>query len=415
MTRPNLPPPQQATAPAPNVPAQLFFSTPQQRLGLARQRFFDEGIRPSGLVSESVIQSWSRCLQSRREPGESISFNPVTASRVQSALAHSRLLLETAAGELSQLRNTLAGTACTVILTDPQGVVVHAASAGEHADEVLMPIARRVGVSLAEDCIGTNAPGLTARTGQPSVVLGGEHFFGAVQVMHCAAAPIRDVQGRIAGVLDVSSESRPFGFDAAAVVGMYATLIENRLMRAQSHELIVVHFQTAPMLLGTPMEGLVGVAQDGSIVWVNTAASRLLGLAHATGARSAHDLFALEPGKLAELTRKQGPAPHRLPNGLTVWMLARLQSGGGKREMFSLGALPRAATPEAPIDAAAAADCVPVSQSAALRSDGTLRESDRHLIGQTLQACGGNVSKAARQLGVSRGLVYRHLKRADAG
>ena len=27
-------------------------------------------------------------------------------------------------------------------------------------------------------------------------------------------------------------------------------------------------------------------------------------------------------------------------------------------------------------------------------------------------ACGGNVSKAARLLGVSRGLVYRHLKSA---
>ena len=66
-------------------------------------------------------------------------------------------------------------------------------------NQVLMPLASRIGVSLAEDCIGTNAPGVTAHTGQASVVLGGEHFFGCVQVMYCAAAPIRDVRGQTIG------------------------------------------------------------------------------------------------------------------------------------------------------------------------------------------------------------------------
>jgi transcriptional regulator of acetoin/glycerol metabolism len=179
-----------ALEPGPALPPQPFFSTPQQRLALARERYFEQGIRPSGLVSESVIQSWSRCLQARRDPREAIAFNPVTASRVQSALTRSRLLLETAAHDLKQLESVLAGTACTVLLTDPQGVVVHAAWAGQSHDEVLLPLARRIGVCLAEDSIGTNAPGVTARTGQASLVLGGEHFFGCVQVMHCAAAPM---------------------------------------------------------------------------------------------------------------------------------------------------------------------------------------------------------------------------------
>ena len=390
------------------LPAHPFFSTPQQRMALARQRFFEEGTRPSGLVSEAIIQSWARCLQTRRDPGERLSFNPVTASRVQTALGHSRLLLETAAGELSQLQNTLAGTACTVILTDPQGVVVHAAWAGEHADESLLPLARRVGVNLAEDSIGTNAPGVTARTGQASTVLGGEHFFGVVQAMHCAAAPIRDVHGRIAGVLDVSSESRPFGFDAAAVVGMYATSIENRLLRAQSSEHIVVHLQTVPALLGTPMEGLVGIAADGGVAWANHAAARLLGLQGPAAALRASEVFGLALGRLMELTRQPDATPHRLPSGLNLWMLARFQSCAGEREVFSLGAVRHeAALPTLPTLPAQAAQPAAVMVS----PESTLRESDRHLIGQTLLACGGNVSKAARQLGVSRGLVYRHLRR----
>src|SRR5258705_11971094 len=106
------------------LPLQPFFSTPQQRLALARQRYFEEGVRPSGLLNEGLIQSWSRCVQARRDPHESVAFNPVTPSRVHSALQRSRLLVSSAASELSQLESTLAGTACTPTLTDSQGVVV---------------------------------------------------------------------------------------------------------------------------------------------------------------------------------------------------------------------------------------------------------------------------------------------------
>jgi DNA-binding NtrC family response regulator len=41
----------------------------------------------------------------------------------------------------------------------------------------------------------------------------------------------------------------------------------------------------------------------------------------------------------------------------------------------------------------------------------SLRELDQRLVEQTLAEYGGNVSREARALGVSRGLVYRHLNR----
>ena len=410
--------------------AQPFFSTPEQRLALARQRYFEEGVRPSGVVSESVLQSWSRCLQARRHPDEAVQFNPVTASRTHSALSRSRLLLETAATELHQLQATLAGTACTVLLTDPQGVVVHSARTGENADEALMPLARRIGVCLAEGAIGTNAPGVTAHTGQASLVRGGEHFFGSIQLMHCAAAPIRDVNGRVAGVLDVSSEHRPFGFDAAAVVGLYATAIENRLLQAQSAEHVVIHLQTAPGLSGTPLEGLVGVKADGRIAWVNGAAACLLG----SGACSAigllvNNVFELDLAALAALTRRREPALHRLPNGLNVWLQASMQArDGAKGAVFQLGCAPPRAAAAAALPARSApcpegaegSECAATepglhqgpktARATAYAASATWRDSEQHLIEATLQACEGNVSKAARRLGVSRGLIYRHLR-----
>ena len=236
-------------------------------------------------------------------------------------------------------------------------------------------------------------------------MLGGEHFFGSVQVLHCAAAPIRDIHGHVAGVLDVTSESRPFGFDAASVVGQYATMIENRLLRAQSAEHIVLHLQTSPALLGTPMEALAGISPDGRIAWMNRAATRLLGMALTNSEPRADTVFALDLNTLAALTRRSEPSAHRLPNGLNVWMLARMQARDGLRQPVHLGA---SASP------AHVAEPLPDHPNVYEPVSGTLRSSELHMITRTLQACDGNVSKAARMLGVSRGLVYRHLKQAAA-
>ena len=380
------------------LPAQPFFSTPQQRLALARQRYFEDGVRPSGLVSESVIQSWSRCVQERRDPVEHIAFDPVTPSRVHSALARSRLLLQAAASDLNQLEQALAGTACTAILTDAQGVVVHASRSAVEYPHALLPLARRIGVNLDEAHIGTGAPGVTLRTDRASLVLGAEHFFGHLQMLHCAAAPIHDTSGRLAAVLDLTSEGQPFGFDAAALTALYATTIENQLLRAQSREHLVVHLQTSPALLGTPMEGLAGLDANGRIAWLNSAAARLLGVVPGGAGRHAEEVFGITLNRLALLTRAANAALHRLPSGLNVWIAARMQAHDGAGALFQMRAPPLA-------DAAAEPGATPLPQ-------GTLRDNDKHLIERTVLACGGNVSKAARTLGVSRGLVYRHMKRA---
>lgn len=260
------------------LPANPFFATPQLRLARAREQYFENGVRPTGLVGEPVIQSWARCLQLHRDPNQRPSFNPVTTSRVHSVMRRNRTLLEASQDEMRQLQATLAGTTGTAILTDSDGVVVGSTFSGHRVEDELMALLARVGVELSEEAIGTNAPGLVAHSGQASLVLGAEHYFGCVQVMHCAAAPIHDRHGQLAGVLDLSSEHLPFNFDAAALVGLYATAIENRLLCAQSNDHLVVQMQVAPALLETPMAGLAGIAADGTVAWLNSAAARLLGL-----------------------------------------------------------------------------------------------------------------------------------------
>lgn len=405
-----------------NAPPGPFFGTREQRIALARQRFFDEGERPSGLVSEAVIQSWSRCMQRRLAPGERLGFDPVSRSRIHSVLSRNRLLVQSAATEMQHLEAALAGTGCRAILTDGQGIVLHS-SRSVTANDGLMKLITRVGVNLGEESAGTTAPGTVAHTGQACTILAEEHFFGGLGIMRCAAAPIRDMQGQLAGVLDLSIEAQAFRFDAAGLVSQSAIAIENRLLEAQSDDHLVLRLQTAPDLIGTSMEGLAGVARDGTLAWINAAAARLLGVSQSGPHQPLADIFGLDASGLATLTRQSAATTHQLPSGLMIWASAHPRGHDGTTRVFALGApadstppvapdhpAPAAATiatPLAPADVADAAPTAPEAVAPTLADN--LRNAQRQLILQTVASHGGNVSKAARALKVSRGLIYRHL------
>lgn len=403
-----------------NAPRQLFSSTPAQRVALARQQFFEEGVRPSGLVGEAVIQSWLRCTRAHSDRQRVVPFDAVTPSRLHATLARNRELLEVARQELASMESALAGTDCRVILTDGEGVVVHVTQQPAGAHQPGLRKTARVGVNISERIVGTTAPGIVATTGQACTVDGAEHYFDVLSQMQCAAAPIRDVAGRLAGVLDITMEARRFGFDAASMVALYATTIENRLLQAQSRDHLILRFQASPTLLGTPMEALAGVAPDGTVAWLNGAGARLIGrLPEDACERDVESMLGHDLASLLRLGRREAAQPLRLASGLGVWVQARLKAADGAdfRHAVAMPGEPEtvlsiepAASMEPALADGRAEPAMPDSMQAETPHGETLREHSRKLIEETLAAQGGNVSQAARQLGVSRGTLYRRLR-----
>ena len=362
--------------PAPNTLPQAgpFFSTPAQRTQLARERFFEQGQRPTGMVGEAVIQSWTRCLGAGLKPHQRPEFEPVTRARTKAVLERGHPLLQSAAPELDQLDGMLAGTGCKTLLTDREGIVLRTTPAGAGAGALLDTIGR-VGVYLGEPNFGSTAPGISVSTGQDCGVAGAEHFFGVLQSLYCAAAPVRDRQGQVVGVLDVSIQGAPFAFDALALVRLCVAGIENRLLASQSKADLVLCFQASPALLGTPLEGRVAVAGDGRVMGLNAAASRLLQAPAGGQAQDIENLLGLSLPALDHLRRSSTPQQHRLPSGLRLWMVLAVDD--------------------------------PAVAPAGVAS---LRAVSDQLIANTLRDCGGNLAQAARTLGVSRGLLYRRLR-----
>lgn len=396
----------------------LFFDTHEDRVALARRQYFEEGKLPTGVVSDAVLQSWGHCLRSKRSASEKVEFQPVSVSRSHLALQKNALLCEAWRHELKSLESIIGSTGCDAILTDTTGVLIGVAG-GVAGQGGVLKAAHRVGVNLSEDQVGTTAPGLVIRTGKLALVRGAEHFFERVGHMHCAAAPIRDIHGRLIAVLDISSEGTPFRFDVTSVLGYFASAIENRLVVAQADQHLIVRFQISEALLDTPLCGLVGVGLDGKVAWYNSAAANLLGISAAAGRSldlTSEQVFDRTVSEL--LSMKGSGGLLRFPNGLSVYVRCDLHAKAGGQSLVHVQA------PAAPADASAkqpvdVEPIVPSADQGAEESDGsvpgvlamtTLRDADLDLIARALAESHGNVSAAARKLKVSRGLIYRHLK-----
>lgn len=385
------------------APLQPFFLSHAERVLLARKRYFEDGVLPTGVVSDAVFQSWTRCYRASHEPQRLVEFQPVSASRSQLALQKNRELHDAWLNELPVIGAALGATNCSAILTDATGVLIGATPASRSEMKV-MPLAHRVGVNLSEDLVGTTAPGLVARTGKQASVLGAEHFYDSVSAMHCTAAPIRNVQGQLAGILNISCEGQPFHFDPATVVGMYAASIENRLLTAQSTRHFIVRFQFMPALVDTPMAGMLGFDEAGALVWVNAVASTLLNLhsdpAH-RGYMEVDGIFEISASRLRALP-KGGLCQINLIQGPQVYL--RCEAQFINVPYSSLTAVEHTPSPGQE-----------VSCEALVLVDGylppsSLKDADADLIRKCLTECNGNLSKVARKLKVSRGLIYRRLQ-----
>lgn len=148
-----------------HLPNPSLLQSRPARIELARQRFFEEGHAPTGVVREAVFASWARSRRLHGSPREQATFQPVTASRTQLALLKNRPLCQAWIDELPRLESILRTTSCAAMLTDATGVLIGSSCVGR-AHEQLMPVATRLGVNLSEDAVGTTAPGVAARTGK---------------------------------------------------------------------------------------------------------------------------------------------------------------------------------------------------------------------------------------------------------
>ena len=266
-------------------------------LRAARRELLDTGRLSVETLDEGLSRSWLRSRDFGLSPvGRPPGAPHASGAQLRRALERQHELVAHARPVMEDLFEQTGDDDGLVILADAQGLLLGALGDGRFVDRA-QRVALRPGAIWDERWRGTNAIGTALAEQRPVAVLGGEHFLERNAFLSCTAAPIRDPQGRVLGVLDISGEQRGFQRHTLALVRSAARMVEHRLFQTRHADGLRLQIHVQPEGLGTPTEGLLALSEDGWILGCNAAAQAWLG----TDAARPSPLESVLPVRWAEL------------------------------------------------------------------------------------------------------------------
>ncbi|GAA1861728.1 sigma-54-dependent Fis family transcriptional regulator [Asanoa iriomotensis] len=181
--------------PGSKIPYQI---TDGEQLARTREQFLTaEDVDPNQ-VRDAILASWWR---SRRfnVAADHVDLSYVRDPDLDTPLTRSALPV------LRHLREHLDGQPISIILTDPQGLVLTRMDAGRDLDAHLDRVNLAPGFSYAEEYVGTNGIGTALEGGRPMHVFGHEHYAEHLEDLACAGVPIHHpISGKTIGAVDLT-------------------------------------------------------------------------------------------------------------------------------------------------------------------------------------------------------------------
>jgi len=362
------------------------------RLREARRALVEEGQATPDLAAcdPALIRSWQRSQAAGLSPvGRTPGTPHASALQLAQAREQQHELVAHARPAMEFIYEQTRDSDSIVLLSDAQGLLLDTLGDIGFANRAER-VALRPGANWHEQWRGTNAIGTALAEERPVVIHGSEHYLDRNAFLTCAAAPNIDPGGTLLGAIDISSDHRQFHRHTLGLARSAARMVEHRLFETRHRDSLRLRLHKHREGIAGLTEGLIALSDDGWLIGANMTGLNLLGLAR-------QDIAALRVDTLFDATLDnlyaRSHASHGWPfevrqlGGATLWV--QLEAGRGGIEVTPRTTAP-ALPPSAPQLAAADADID---------------------VERLVAECQGNLSEAARRLGISRTTLYRRLGR----
>lgn len=182
---------------------------------------------PSLPVREEIYSSWQRSMLAGLRPGK------VEVPHLPDIDAGGPLVWA-ASPVLDAVTTELECSGAGLVLTDARGRIIARRAPEREVMQWLDRVGLAPGFVFSEEEIGTNGIGLAIAEYGPSVVTAEEHYAEVFAGTGCAAAPITDAAGELAGVVDISCAAEDFHPLMAPMAKRIAREVSQRLRQGHS-------------------------------------------------------------------------------------------------------------------------------------------------------------------------------------
>lgn len=356
----------------------------QQQLAAARNAFAEGASLPDALLPAPLQRSWQRSRDAGVRPGQQPYYPSLHSSPGRLDHPQDRRLARCVQPELEQLWAAFGARGWTMFCANRDGLVIAQRAHGLEDASLLRPI--EVGRRLGEAEIGTTAPAVSVADDAPALVRGNEHYLQCFASIFCLSEPLHDLQGEVCGAIDITGLGER---DPGLLHGYFrqAALASENRMFGVLNDVHLLAVQHDPRWLDSPLQGLLAVQEDGRLRAANRVARRLLGLPR----RGPVPLLMLDEvfqgASHSQRRRLLQPGPaHRVLHGEGSAVFVQ-QLRAPRRVRSATARKAPTASPAQP-----------------------LRDQRRDAARRTVHAADGNISLAARQLGISRTTLYTLLR-----
>ena len=227
-------------------------------------------------MNNYVESSHLRCINNGVKPENIFSTKVLVGEVLAQKLSQNKELINTAAPFLEHLYNFVRGSNFFVILNDAEGCILSVTG-----DEKILSEAHRFkmipGAYMNEENIGTNAMSLVITEGNPVQVSGKEHFIEAYHKWTCSAAPIKDKNGKIIGIIDLTGYSQSVHPHTLGMVVAAANAIEQMLELNNINSILTISKKHIESIFNSVTSGILTSDLSGNITSINKQIVKMFG------------------------------------------------------------------------------------------------------------------------------------------